>query len=90
MQHEEVGHRDRVLQFRLYAPPTNEVRLLVNWVDMGALAASPAKSWTGVQSVTIPAAALSATSRNVIGFVARGEYPDWQTWGVRDVTLTTP
>jgi hypothetical protein len=26
----------------------------------------------------------------VIGFVARGDAPDWQRWGVRDVTLVKP
>ena len=35
-------------------------------------------------------AALKAKTRNVIGFVARGEYPDWQRWGVRDVSLGAP
>jgi hypothetical protein len=26
----------------------------------------------------------------VIAFVARGEYPEWSVWGVRDVTLSAP
>ena len=81
---------DRVLRFRLFDAQTDEVRLLVNWQDLGALAAGPLKSWTGVRSVTIPASALKAGTRNVIGFVARGTYPDWQRWGVRDVSLVTP
>ena len=81
---------DRVLSFRLYDVQAGEVRLLVNWQDLGRLAARPGKSWSGVRKVTIPAAALKPGARNVIGFVARGDYPHWQTWGVRDVTLTTP
>jgi hypothetical protein len=81
---------DRVLKFRLFDAQAGEVRLVVNWEDLGPLAAGPAKSWTGVRSVTIPASALRPGARNVIGFVARGEYPAWQRWGVRDVAISAP
>jgi hypothetical protein len=81
---------DRVLRFRLFDAQAGEVRLLVNWEDLGPLAAGPAKDWTGLRSVTIPASALRPGARNVIGFVARGEYPAWQRWGVRDVAISTP
>jgi len=81
---------DRVLHFRLYDVQAGEVRLLVNWKDAGPLAAGPVKRWSAVRAVTIPAALLRPTARNVIGFVARGEYPAWQRWGVRDVMLTAP
>ena len=81
---------DRVLTFRLFDAQAGEVRLVVNWQDLGPLAAGPAKKWTGVRSVTIPASALKPRARNVIGFVARGEYPSWQRWGVRDVAISTP
>jgi hypothetical protein len=30
------------------------------------------------------------TGRNVIGFCARGSYPLWTTWGVREVRLVGP
>jgi hypothetical protein len=87
---------DRVLRFRLYDAQADEVSLCVwnarvpdaEWTMK--LPAGPAKSWGEVRSVTIPAAALTAQGRNVIGFVAKGAFPDWQTWGVRDVTLSTP
>ena len=81
---------DRVLHFRLFDVQADEVRLVVNWQDLGPLAAGPLKRWSGVRSVTIPASTLKAKSQNVIGFVARGAYPDWQRWGVRDVSLDTP
>ncbi len=81
---------DRVLRFRLYDVQAEEVRLLVNWQDMGPLAGGRAGSWTGPRAVTIPATALDPGERNVIGFVARGEYPAWRTWGVRDVSLDAP
>ena len=81
---------ERVLTFRLYDVQAREVRLLVNWKDMGELKAGPGGAWSGVRSVRIPAASLYAKSRNVIGFVARGAYPKWRAWGVRDVTLAKP
>ena len=81
---------DLVLSFRLYDVQAEEVRLIVNWEDQGPLRAGPARSWTRTRRVTIPASALRPAARNVIGFVARGDYPNWRTWGVRDVTLTAP
>jgi hypothetical protein len=63
---------------------------VVNWEDLGVLAAGPVKSWTGVREVTVPAAVLNSRARNVIGFVARGDYPQWDAWGVRDVSLSAP
>jgi len=80
----------RILHFRLWDVQTDEVRLLVNWQDGGALDRGPKGNWSGVQSIAIPASMLNAKGRNVIGFVARGDAPHWQRWGVRDVTLVKP
>ena len=49
---------DRVLRFRLYDVQADEVRLVVNWQDMGPLAAGPVKAWSGTRAVTIPASLL--------------------------------
>jgi hypothetical protein len=84
----QVG--DKVLRFRLFDVQTDEVRLVVNWKDAGALRAGPVKKWSALRTVTIPAALLHPGARNVIGFVARGAFLAWQRWGVRDVTLTAP
>ena len=81
---------DRVLRFRLFDVQADEVRLVVNWKDTGPLAAGPVKRWSKTRAVTIPASLLKPGARNVIGFVARGDFPAWQRWGVRDVTLTAP
>ena len=81
---------DRVLRFRLYDAQEAEVRLVVNWKDMGPLEAGPGKKWSPFRTVTIPGAMLKTKARNVIGFVARGQYPKWQRWGVRDVTIAAP
>jgi hypothetical protein len=80
----------RILHFRLWDVQTDEVRLLVNWQDGGALDRGPKGKWSGVRSIAIPASMLNAKGRNVIGFVARGDAPHWQRWGVRDVTLVKP
>lgn len=80
---------DRVLRFRLFDVQADEVRLLVNWEDFGPLVAGPAGRWSRLRSVIVPAAALKP-SRNVIGFVARGDYPSWRRWGVRDVAILAP
>jgi hypothetical protein len=81
---------ERILHFRLWDVQADEVRLVVNWQDAGALAAGPKVKWSGLRSIAIPASMLKATGRNVIGFVARGDAPTWQRWGVRDVTLVKP
>jgi hypothetical protein len=88
---ETTGQKgDVVLRFRLYDVQTDEVRLLVNWQDAGPLAAGPVKAWTAVRKVTIPASLLLPKARNVVGFVARGDFPAWRRWGVRDVTIAAP
>jgi hypothetical protein len=90
---------DRVLRFRLYDVQAGEVTVHVwngqhpdrEWTNTESpLPAGRIKKWSDVVSLTIPASALSATGRNVIGFVALGEFPAWQRWGVRDVTLSAP
>jgi hypothetical protein len=81
---------DRVLRFRLYDMQAGEVRLVVNWQDLGPLAAGPLKTWSDVRTVTLPASLLEPTGRNVIGFVARGDFPSWHRWGVRDVAIDAP
>ena len=80
----------RILHFRLWDVQAKEVRLVVNWQDAGALDAGPKGKWSGVRSMAIPEVMLNAKGRNVIGFVARGDAPHWQRWGVRDVTLVKP
>jgi len=80
----------RILHFRLWDVQADEVRLVVNWQDAGALVRGPKGKWSRVRSIAIPASMLNAKGRNVIGFVARGDAPHWQRWGVRDVTLVNP
>jgi hypothetical protein len=78
------------LEYQAFDWQRSEVRLLVNWQDLGRLPEGPAGEWSEVRTVELPAAALNATGRNIIGFVARGSYPLWTTWGVREVRLVGP
>lgn len=80
----------RVLTYRLYDAQAGEVRLLVNWKAVATLPAGPARKWTKLRSLTIPAAVWNAGGTNIIGFVAKGEFGAWSVWGVRAVTLTAP
>jgi hypothetical protein len=75
------------LRYRVFDCQKGEVRLLVNWVDVGALPAGPAGKWSPARTIALPTKALRVTGRNVIGFVARGTFPKWTTWGVREVTF---
>jgi hypothetical protein len=77
----------RALRFKVFDAQAGELRLLVNWKDLGPLKPGPTGHWSGVHKVVVPASALNAKGANVIGFVARGAYPHWQRWGVRDVSL---
>ena len=56
----------------------------------GGAPAGQVRKWSPFRTVTIPAALLDPKKRNVIGFVARGDYPTWQRWGVRDVSIAAP
>ena len=80
---------ERILHFRLWDVQADEVRLVVNWQDAGPLDPGPKGKWSGVRSLAIPASMLDK-KRNVIGFVARGDAPEWSRWGVRDVSLVAP
>jgi hypothetical protein len=77
-----------VLHYRLYDAQKYEIRLLVNWNSVGLLPAGPARSWTRDRTITIPASKLNPNGPTVIGFVARGSFPEWSVWGVRGVSLT--
>ncbi len=78
----------QVLHYRVYDAQKDEVRLLVNWKSMGLLPAGPAHGWSAERTIVIPAGKLNATGATVIGFVARGAFPNWSVWGVRGVSLT--
>lgn len=75
------------LRYRVFDCQKGEVRLLVNWHDLGRLPTGRRNRWSGLRTVSLPARVLNQDGRNVIAFVARGTYPKWTKWGVRDVKL---
>jgi len=78
----------QVLHYRIYDAQQHEVRLLVNWHDMGPLPAGPTQRWSAERTMVIPTDSLNPTGATLIGFVSRGAYPTWSIWGVRGVSLT--
>lgn len=78
---------EATLTYRVFGCQSNEVRLMVNWQTVRWLPQGPAGKWSGTRSVVLPDSLLNDSGRNVIAFVARGTYPKWRTWGVRDVEL---
>jgi hypothetical protein len=78
------------LSFEAYDVAAEEVHLLVNWHRVRDVAATPAASWGTPESVRIPARRLHGGRANLITFVARGRYPNWHDWGVRNVSASSP
>jgi len=79
-----------VLKYRLYDAQAGEVRVLVNWKPVARLSAGPAKKWTSLRSLLVPAEYWDPKGPNLIGFVARGAFGAWSVWGVRRVRLASP
>jgi hypothetical protein len=67
-----------------------ELKVLVNWHVVARVPAGAAGQWGEVQSVALPNRYVRADKRNLISIQARGSYPDWSTWGVRDISIAAP
>jgi hypothetical protein len=46
-----------------------------------------AGKWSRLRTRTIDDSWIEDSGTNFISFVAAGDYPDWSTWGVRDVAV---
>ena len=82
---------DRVLRFKLFDVQADEVRLLVNWEDLGPLAAGPARKLERPALGHHPglgAQAQGAQRDRLRG--PRRRTRTWQRWGVRDVSSSLP
>lgn len=82
-----IGPRSKalLLEFEAFDVAAGEVDLQVNWKSMVGVPVSPAEGWGGPTTLRIPAYRLSDQHPNVISFVARGAYPNWNVWGIRNV-----
>ena len=82
------------ISFELLRAPAGEdehswkVQLSVNGhrvTDFGPTTGS--SPWEGSQRVDVPRRFWNAGGDNVINFIANGNWPDWSTWGVREVEV---
>lgn len=85
------GRRGRYqLSYEAFDVQREEVSVLVNWTKIGTAEPTDGLAWSGSRTVPIPRRLLHRTEANYIAFVARGQDPDWTTWGVRNVRLVRP
>ncbi|MEA2460046.1 MAG: hypothetical protein QOH90_223, partial [Actinomycetota bacterium] len=84
-----IGPRSKalVLEFEAFDISSGEVDLQVNWHSLVGVPVSPAQGWGVPATVRIPAYRLSDAHSNVLSFVARGDYPNWSVWGIRNVAV---
>jgi hypothetical protein len=87
-----VGPRSKplVLQFEAFDVTPGEVDLQVNWRSFDEVASTPEREWGAPQRVRIPAWRFDEDRSSFISFVARGDYPKWSIWGVRNVVGSAP
>jgi hypothetical protein len=75
------------LSYRAFDVQTDEVRIFVNWRLLGSVFKTEAGKWSRLRTRTIDDSWIDDGGTNFISFVAAGNYPDWSTWGVRDVAV---
>jgi hypothetical protein len=78
----------RFLNLEGYDIDSDEVEVLVNWRSVATLAPGIPAQWGLSQQVRLPAWALNDDRKNLIGLVARGDHPNWSTWGVRNLSIS--
>ena len=76
------------LSFEAFDAQAGEVSVWLNWNKIADVTATSDTAWGPSQSVVIPDKYLNDTADNYIQFVATGDFPNWRTWGVRNVSLT--
>jgi hypothetical protein len=77
------------LSFEAFDVQPGEVQVWVNWQRVATVAPTDAGEWSETRSIVIGARYLRSDRPNFISFAARGSYPDWSTWGIRDIGLGT-
>lgn len=73
------------LFFDAYGIQRDEVAVVVNWRRIRHVRPT-GNEWTR-RRAAIPGRLLRDDGPNTIGFIADGRFPNWRTWGVRDVSL---
>lgn len=82
------------VSFELFGAPagqdehSSKVQLSVNDHRVADLEPTAGASpWEGPQRVDVPRRYWNEEEDNVISFTANGDWPDWSTWGVREVEV---
>ena len=85
-----VGPRSEpvLVNFEAFDIDAGEVSLQVNWRPVTDLQPTSDREWGQPEQVRIPRWRLDDKRANVISFVARGRFPAWNIWGVRNVVAT--
>jgi hypothetical protein len=81
----------RTLAFEAYDIQADEVHVWINWQLLSPVTVPPLagpSAWEAADPVAIPDELLLNSRDNVIAFVAAGDHPDWNEWGVRAVSLS--
>ena len=85
----EIGGRSgpRQLKLEVFDVQRRELRLVVNWQPVTKIGPTKTNSWSAPRTIRIPDRFLKDEGTNLISLVARGAYPRWRTWGVRNLLL---
>ncbi len=75
------------LSYRVFDVQEGEVQIFVNWRLLGTVFKTEPGKWSRTRTRSIDDSWLDDSGTNFIAFVAAGNYPDWSTWGVRDVAV---
>jgi hypothetical protein len=78
------------LSFEAFDVQARELKVLVNWKPVALVPEGPADGWGEVQTIALPNRYVRADKKNLISIQAKGNYPDWSTWGVREVSIVAP
>lgn len=78
------------IAFEPFDAQPREIKVRVNWHVVGAVTKTLHGKWGPLQTVVLPNRYVRSDRVNFISFETRGSYPDWSTWGVRNVAVTYP
>ncbi|HEX9375363.1 MAG TPA: hypothetical protein VGB19_03885 [Actinomycetota bacterium] len=75
------------LRFQAFDVQPKEVRILVNWHEVGNVWHTGEGQWSGDRRRLVPDRLIRSRRSNLIAFVAVGDFPHWSRWGVRRVSV---
>jgi hypothetical protein len=76
------------LNFEAFDAQKHEIQIWVNWHLVATVYRTADGEWSGPRTRSIPDRLWNEDRPNYVAFVAPGSFPDWSTWGVRNVSIT--